>query len=393
MPELDGLRGLATALVMLHHFTIFGGMQPEVPLDRVYYEIARTGWIGVDIFFVLSGFLVTGILVDTKGHPGYFRHFYGRRVLRIFPLYFAVLAALFIVLPALQPISPAFRRELQDQAWYWTYLVNVRTALEGWPKFRGLGHFWSLAVEEQFYLVWPVIVLLAGRRLLLWLSGAFVIAGLLLRTGLALAHEPLAAYVLMPARMDSLAVGAAFALAIRNVAWWQVARRWAPIAGAVAVPGLLGIGLWKKTVDPESFPIQTVGFMLTTALAGALLVTALAGASEGRIRRLLASRILRRTGRYSYALYIFHNLLVFRITNHLFSVSQLPRIGGSQLAGQLLFLVTATALSFGLAWLSWHGLEQPFLRLKRFLPYRVDPIAFVSASRASSVRLRGLRGG
>jgi peptidoglycan/LPS O-acetylase OafA/YrhL len=164
IPALDGIRGLAIALVMFHHFTLYGGMRPDFVLDKVYRHVALVGWVGVDLFFVLSGFLITGILHDSRSDRHYFRNFYMRRTLRIFPLYYGVLAATFLVLPLVLDVSGSCRELLRDQAWYWTYLINVQIGLDYWPSCFVLGHFWSLAVEEQFYLVWPLLLYLLGRR-------------------------------------------------------------------------------------------------------------------------------------------------------------------------------------------------------------------------------------
>jgi peptidoglycan/LPS O-acetylase OafA/YrhL len=291
-------------------------------------------------------------------------------VLRIFPLYYGVLIGIFVVLPALGSISLPLQKEVQDQAWYWTYLTNVRIARDGWSEFRGLGHFWSLAVEEQFYLVWPAIVLLTGRRTLLQVCGLLMVVSLLLRTELAWTDKPLAPYVLMPARMDALALGALLALAARDAELWALARRWAPAAGGAAGLALVAIGFWNGTLDTESLPMQTIGFTLTATLSGALLVAAVAGTVQSHIRRFLGSRPLRFLGHYSYGLYVFHNLIVFRIAQHVFSADQFPHLAGSQLPGQLLFIVIATGTTLGLALLSWYCWEQPFLHLKRLFPYR-----------------------
>ncbi|HEX6407837.1 MAG TPA: acyltransferase, partial [Gemmatimonadales bacterium] len=129
LPALDGLRGVAILLVMGYHIleTFPGG--PEVP-DLVT-RLASVGWIGVDLFFVLSGFLITGILYDTKGSPGFFRNFYIRRVLRIFPLYYGFLALFCLILPALGPNDAAIVELHRACPWYWSYLANFYMAQHG----------------------------------------------------------------------------------------------------------------------------------------------------------------------------------------------------------------------------------------------------------------------
>ena len=115
VPVLDGLRGVAILLVMVYHFVIYGGWQPSGEVEHWLFRLATAGWLGVDLFFVLSGFLITGILVDAKGGGGYFRSFYVRRVLRIFPLYYGFLAAYFVLAPLVSSAGSALR---EGQVWY-----------------------------------------------------------------------------------------------------------------------------------------------------------------------------------------------------------------------------------------------------------------------------------
>src|SRR5262245_13745 len=169
VPALDGLRGLAILPVMLTHFVSDGDLSPVSKVDEIVSATLTLGWVGVELFFVLSGFLITGILLDSRGAPHYFRNFYIRRTLRIFPLYYGFLALWLGVLPLFYkwpndvlkvvsiPVSPV---------WSWAYLTNIVQALhDDWragPPYTT--HFWSLAIEEQFYLVWPTVVFLFSRR-------------------------------------------------------------------------------------------------------------------------------------------------------------------------------------------------------------------------------------
>jgi len=368
-PRLDGLRGIAIALVMLHHFTIYSGMRREAGLDGVYYALGESAWWGVDLFFALSGFLITGILIDSKGSPGYFRIFYARRAIRIFPLYYGVLIALFWLLPGLTAISPSFSGELNAQGWYWSYLVNVRTAREGWPAFPALAHFWSLAVEEQFYLLWPAVVLLCRRRWLPGLCLALIGSSLLFRTWLTYAAPQHAGYLLMPARMDALALGSLVAAASRDRDWWTPLQRWLRPAAALAAGALVLLLATNGAMIPEQRVVHTVGLTLVAVFSAGLLIVALESGEDSVASRMLQSSWLRFLGRYSYGLYVFHHLLVFQLTDHVLNVARLPRWAGSQLPGQLLYVVAATAASVAMALVSWHCWEQPFLRLKRRFPY------------------------
>jgi peptidoglycan/LPS O-acetylase OafA/YrhL len=162
MPSLDGLRGLAIGGVLASHF--LDRWPLSTGADRAFLAVVGLGWSGVDLFFVLSGLLITGILVDTLGAPRWWRSFLARRTLRIFPLYYLALAIFWVAGPAAGLIDPWTLRRWGW--WYWSYLGNW--AFAAGQTIPSLTHLWSLAVEEQFYLFWPLLVWLArGRRLAL----------------------------------------------------------------------------------------------------------------------------------------------------------------------------------------------------------------------------------
>ncbi len=164
LKSLDGLRGIAVLSVIAFHTLRVTGQ--EGLWGRAFSRLQETAWAGVDLFFVLSGFLITGILLDTRNSPNYFKTFFARRTLRIFPLYYGVLAVAIIAVPAI--LGPAhlpdlYPRLLANQVWLWTYTANYLQAT-GAHTLPGFGHFWSLAIEEQFYWFWPAVVYFASRR-------------------------------------------------------------------------------------------------------------------------------------------------------------------------------------------------------------------------------------
>src|SRR5690242_3161095 len=143
---------------MAIHF--LGDATPRSALQRLLVKASSYGVLGVDLFFVLSGFLITGLLLDAKGKPHYFRNFYARRTVRIFPLYYLVLFLLLVVLPAVIAVPPALAHARREQAWLWTYTSNFYIASKASWALGYVSHFWSLAIEEHFYLLWPLVVFL-----------------------------------------------------------------------------------------------------------------------------------------------------------------------------------------------------------------------------------------
>ena len=234
MPGLDGLRGAAILLVFLYH--ALRSIPDATRGGEWVHRLANTGWMGVDLFFVLSGFLITGILLDTKSSPRYFRIFYGRRALRILPLYLTFVTVLLFVVPVLPMVSPGQAAGVVGaKAWYWTHSVNFMIARNGWEQGTWhSGHLWSLSLEEQFYVCWPAVVYLCSRRRLVGVTIALVLGVWVVRAALvSWGASSVAIYVLLPTRMDSLALGALLAvLAREHAAWFRVGRWTAPAVGA-----------------------------------------------------------------------------------------------------------------------------------------------------------------
>jgi peptidoglycan/LPS O-acetylase OafA/YrhL len=363
IPALDGVRGLAILLVLGHNLNPFVG---GGAVERMVELAANFGWVGVQLFFVLSGYLITGILLDTRTAPGYYRGFFGRRVLRIFPLYYAVLVVALVILPALGLAPPRLLEDRAHWIWLWTYLVN-------WTEPFGAGvaafpHFWSLAVEEQFYLVWPFVVRRATPRRVLHVAIALAVIALASRIGLRIADfNEQGPYMFTICRMDALGLGAAVAAAVRIPALHAriVDRRRGILGGAAVlfVAGLLATHGYPRT----NLVGQTAGYTLL-ALTFAALVLAVVLDDErgrGRVGAALQNPVLRSFGKYSYAIYLFHQPLNQMIGEPLLGSIQ-P--GGVGLGAGLIYIAGVTAASYALALASYHGYEKHFLALKRWFP-------------------------
>ena len=385
IPALDGVRGLAILLVILFHHTL---MPPETLFDRVYVNLVRLGWSGVDLFFVLSGFLITGLLVDAKGGPHYYRNFYVRRTLRIFPLYYAFLFFSLRLSPWLWPDTPlaAMARESlegRSEAWYWLYGSNILFALDQNFGHPNLAVTWSLAIEEQFYLVWPFVVALTSRRTLMWTCGGLILSAFALRTWLVVsgAHT-IVPYVLPLCRMDALAAGALVALAMRGdrsgppaapARLLMIARIVAP-AAAVIVLAIWCIENPFDNADWSEPLMQTAGYTALALGYAGLVTLAASGRDDAWVGRFFRCSPLRMLGRYSYALYLFHVPVRRFIRDEYFPVASFPTWLGSPLPGQLLFYVAATVPALALAWLSWHLYERQWLALSKYFPYPRGPV-------------------
>jgi len=364
-PVLDGVRGVAISAVLWHHFVIYSGFEARVPFDHLLWESGSLGWAGVDLFFVLSGFLITGILYDSRSSGRYYVNFFGRRALRILPLYYVVLAITFLILPAFLDHQSADWLT-RDQAWFWSYLVNFKMATENGANPSHLGHFWSLAIEEQFYLIWPFVVRMLSRQRLLLLCILCFFAALLLRVIITLWMSPLAADVLMPTRMDALAAGATLALVARGADGLRRLGRWPGVILALSVGALaLLYGVHSvRNIDPL---IRIVEHSLLAAAFAAVVTLALLSARGSVLRLILGSVPLVVLGKYSYALYVFHHPIVLLMRDFGFQVHLVPSVFRSQWPGLAVFTALAATLSFGCALLSWQFVEAPMLRLKRYL--------------------------
>ena len=365
-PALDGIRGLAVTMVFLEHYG--GGAHGGAALQLLNGIRSRMG-AGVDLFFVLSGFLITGILFDTRQDSRFFTRFFARRSLRIFPVVYLLFSVLAL-------LTPVLGYEWQArQAWFLVYLGNFFANADPslyalpssvWkPAEVTFSHLWSLCVEEQFYLLWPLVVWSVRDRVkLLWVSAGLCLLALGLRVAAVASWSPeLAERWLkrsLPFKLDALLFGAMLALLLRGPAADRVQRacRWLFLAGLAAM--LLVHALSPAYTSPWDL---TLG-MTATALMG----TGLVGMTlrSGLAARVFGWRPLRVLGRYSYGFYVYH--LVWRYF-WIQVLVWLVDLTHSKALGGLLALPLGFAATFLLAKLSYDLVEVRFLRLKRRFEY------------------------
>jgi peptidoglycan/LPS O-acetylase OafA/YrhL len=370
---LDGLRGLAILLVMVCHLQI---LPRSNAVDQYVGALLRTGWCGVDLFFVISGFLITGILFDAKGSAHYFRSFYARRVLRIFPLYYAFLVVALLAGPALLPaVFPPSAVQPHEHKWFWLYLSNLWLAWsQRWLESPALTVLWSLCIEEQFYLLWPLVVCACSRRTLIQICVATIVGSLVLRPVLLLAGaHSITIFISTPTRLDGLAMGALIALAARGPLGLRGLLTRSPVAAVVS--GVVLASLLVLTWNRPALRRYSQAFCYSgfAVCFGALLVATLAAPRTAGLGWLFETRVLQTLGRYSYALYLVHKPVAEWLKSWLPAFEDWCVLG-SAVPGQLAFYVLGIGVSLGVALLSWHLLEKHFLKLKKYFPYREAPV-------------------
>jgi peptidoglycan/LPS O-acetylase OafA/YrhL len=385
---LDGLRGLAILMVLIGHFYQKSLINDTYPhLTDILSRFVLTNGFGVELFFVLSGFLITGILLDTKHESGFFGKFYMRRILRIFPLYYGALAIVLLVLPHLIQFDQGARDIVSHQAWLWTYMAN-------WPRVGWvwdssalflLGHFWSLSVEEHFYFVWPGLVAFLSRRTLFFICVLLMAVAMSCRLATAFmgTSTPIILKWVTLQKMDGLAIGAMVALALRDVSLMRLippgrlGRTILAVTGAVVLAYVWGPRKWR---------LPAIGAVVETCVViffAILVVFALKSHLGPFMNRFLNSKVMIALGKYSYGLYVIHGILRPCFA-HVFDFGRLPKYWGLPFLYILAYWVLAMGISFALAYLSYHLFEKQFLALKSHFEYQRRPAVGSAATAQAS---------
>jgi peptidoglycan/LPS O-acetylase OafA/YrhL len=356
---------VAILAVVLRHFGL--AYPTNTAADGIVALLLRMGWCGVDLFFVLSGFLISGILIETRSATNYFGSFWARRALRIVPVYYTCLAMWFLVFPVVLP-GLGFHPHLgtEHQLPYWTWTANL------FGEVPQLGHLWSLSIEEQFYLVWPFAVWLLPNRHLGALCAALVVLCPAIRVlALSVDLSPRWPWQAV-ARIDSLALGALVAVVVRDEQFRAAAARWWKPVLAVSVVGMAAVFLilgdvemnddWTPLFGSPTRPMSGVVFSFIDTAFAALLVGTLLSTGTSRSFRWLDTAWLRRMGKYSYGLYLFHGPIAHMAMHGLPGSRWGPWL---QLRSvYIAFMAASIVFSFCLALVSWHLLEKRFLSLK-----------------------------
>jgi len=364
---LDGVRGLAICLILIFHFMPNYPM-PNRPLELVK-KLAATGWSGVDLSFVLSGLLITDVLLRSRGKANAVRSFYSRRFLRVMPLYLGSLVFVFGVLPLFvrSGVDPSFDALREYQGWYWALSANVVCFLHGFPAMQSstvdLGHYWVLAVIQQSYFLWPLLVWNSSERKLPWIAIAVIGLSLSLRiAGMCFLDGSFRDNVFYqtPTCMDSFAFGVLLAVFFRrgSVGWLRrAAIGILPITAAIILFLFVKKGLWENGV------VHCVGLTLISLAYASLIVLLRTGAPGSLGVRLIDNRVFRFFGKYSYGLYVFHGLMVPLLDRWIPS-DKLLELFHSPVLAAVVCLTAKVGASLVVAMISWRLIEAPCLRLR-----------------------------
>lgn len=340
IPQLDAVRGLAVLLVLLHNTDRYP--------SHYLHLISDNGWMGVDLFFVLSGFLITGILLDAKQSEGYFKNFYARRCLRIWPLYYAVVFFMFVIVPFVRPSEAHTVFDRSSPWWAFPLFLQNFLVRNSSGATGPLGVAWSLAVEEQFYLVWPLVVRFCNESQLRKIAISVICVSPALRFYLSLHQVNI--YSNTFCRLDGLMAGALLALAIRSAGFSApkfLTHAWATFLVAAS------LALVIETV----FHARWIVFTLT-ALASVSFVYLALFSTQKWLKAVLTTRFLVYTGTISYGVYLLEKIPLDAARSF-----HLDTYG-------ILALPVTAAVTFLMATISWNVLEKPFLELKRLFELR-----------------------
>lgn len=370
--EMDGLRGIAVVLVMALHIFNRANEFTKHPVLTFISDMTTIGWIGVDIFFVLSGYLITSILLKARERQYYFRNFYIRRILRIVPLYYVtMLIAFFILIPVKTPdFVDKIPQLIPFQILYLQNWLNIEPMAQTTPF---IWVTWSLAIEEQFYLIWPSIIYFLKRETLVKFSIVYIFVSAISRIIGILAWKNIAQgahffYYNSFSRFDELIFGGLLAIALASNYWREKLK---PI-GFPALYTSLGIFLGLCIIDLpnlphpnfEHIPLTVGGYTSLSVFTAAIISIFVLHSENSFIRRAFRNKILTSLGKYSYAMYLFH----MPVTLILLDLLWWTHYRGWKM--YLLYIASSFLVTIALAFVSWHLFEKHMLNLKKYFEYK-----------------------
>ena len=357
LKELDGVRAIAALMVMFFHF--FQSISTTDSKLLIIQKIAIFGQTGVSLFFVLSGFLITRILIATKKSHDYFYNFYVRRILRIFPLYYLFLIIYFFIMPLLFNNSIA---DFRYQIYHWVYLQDFAMTFN-WPL-TGPEHFWSLAVEEHFYLFWPFLIYYLNKQKITISVLILVIMSLFVR--IYLTNLKLEVYYFTFSRMDELAIGALLAiLEVDNQLTNKNSNKFSLLFILLIIPTII---IWVNNNSSGNSTLQIFKFILLSLIYFSLIGYIITVNGNNIFKRLFQAKPFLFTGKISYGLYVYHPLCYW-LFNHFFETRYI-----------ILNFIGCFISAYATAAISYYLFESQFLNLKKYFEYNKKKILITDKS-------------
>jgi peptidoglycan/LPS O-acetylase OafA/YrhL len=370
IPILDGIRAYAVLMVCIFHFFMAnesGIYENNKILGIFLFKTSELGKRGVELFFILSGFLITGILLDTKKSLNYFKTFYARRFLRIFPLYYFVLFISFAILPLILTIDVTAAEIIKKQSFLWTYTSNLASfwGKGGWDagtNFPWFVHFWSLCVEEHFYLLWPLMIYYIDEKILPKIMWAIIVV-----SALSFLFSSVFPNIMPVLGCSSivyagvLSLGGLIAIYHRNQV--KLKKKGILLRKYILLTGIL---LFIVNFIPRKFALNEIlTLFLSVLFFVQLLVISLNGSAFAS--KILNHKKLFFIGKISYGIYVYHGLLVPFLNSYLYKAI-LSSLHNAFIAS-IIHTVISTCISIALAWVSWEIFERKFLSFKKYFAY------------------------
>ena len=372
-PELDGLRGIAIFLVVAYHARSI--VQPDSFPAMAFHSVLEAGWIGVDLFFVLSGFLITGVLFNSVDQKDYLARFYVRRIFRIFPVYYLALVAFplgFYLLEMPQYAGPVGIS-------YWVFLQNWLPFFGAMPDER-FAHFWSLGIEEQFYLLWPILFLVLHRHK--WALHAFaglILASVVFRIFFVHYNTHSAGYFSTLSHIDGLIVGSALAYIFRQKHDPEKLRGLCTMVLTASPVSLVAVLIIANGFQMQNGIVLVYGLISVSVFFGSIVALSMLVPEHSKSRVMLRAAWPRFVGRISYGIYVYHWPLTLILMHYW------PANGAGYWLNFLMFFTVVWCASIYVAWLSHLFIEQPIMTLRE----RVAPARAALAPCAPAVRSGG----
>jgi peptidoglycan/LPS O-acetylase OafA/YrhL len=370
IPQLDGLRGVAIAMVVLYHyFSLHFSVSPGIATAYLVYP-TRFGWSGVDLFFVLSGFLIGGILLDAKGANNYFQVFYIRRFLRIVPVYYLLLIGFFSLIAWFgahpNELWPWTLQENLPRYTYFLFLQNIFASISNSLGSAPLAVYWSLSIEEQFYFALPFLIRFFSRERIQFLAVEIILTAPVLRIALFSFYptHPHAWYLLMPCRADSLFFGVLGAILLRDPKWRKRIARNRPMLGGMILFLAAGVPFIAQTHWAlRGLIMVSLMFSWFAALYFLVLIYALTFTSS-HSSRCLSWSWLRRLGVIAYGVYLLHEGVLD------FALRVVSRTSGPVHDLPYGFVaLLSVAITISLAQISWTYCEKRFVNFSHRYKY------------------------